>query len=60
MPDLSDHLLTEPPEPRITECPRSSGRCSNCRHRRICTIYAEDARCNAADAAYDARKEDGL
>jgi hypothetical protein len=56
-------ILT-PPEPRVTECPtpdiRDLADCIPCDHYRICTIYAEDARCNAADAAYDARKEGGL
>jgi hypothetical protein len=56
-------ILT-PPEPRVTECVDEYARESGCRafcdHYRICDIYAEDARCNAADAAYDARKDDGL
>jgi hypothetical protein len=59
-------ILT-PPEPRVTECPYPGlhhigcgGRDFACADITTCDIYAEDARCNAADAAHDARKEDGL
>jgi hypothetical protein len=65
MTDYEVAILT-PPEPRVTECVDAPGStpttwgCRGCDYRRICDIYAEDARCNAADAAYDAKREDAL
>jgi hypothetical protein len=52
-----------PPEPRVTECPtpdiRDLADCIPCDHYRTCTIYAEDARYNAADAARQEEERDG-